>query len=264
MTNNAKGYEVIGVDELTVPRTIATLQQGDGTVFYQNGMGRTYLRGEVIDPDKVADDWKIALDEGEDNSLYGHLVNKLRLVSDEPHEDIAGRLGLPFDGYDDMDAESIVRAMSVLPSATIQRIKTYEATRGADARSEIVDYNIGFGEHPDDRQLAQPQEVEVDPTKAAGRITTRNVPEDGPVQRGEGFTGTGDPQKAYGIEAEAAEGDEDAAAEAGAPARGNLAATRAKSRSGRRQRAAKPAKGTGEGASSIEQTNKNPTGTSGK
>lgn len=257
-----QAYEVINVDELTVLQTVTELPQADGSVKYQNGMGRTYVEGERVDPDLVATDWKKALEEAdESNPLYLHLKDKLKPVADEPAEDIAMRLGLPFPGYDDMEVDEIVAAMRVLPSATIQRIKTYESNRGADARTEIVDYNIGFGEHPNERQLADPEESEVyDETKAVRQLTTREVPDEGPVRSGEGITGTGDPQKPYGVVKAAEEGDEEAAAEAvTSKNRGGGAIGKAKkassSRSSRRSRTPKPAPSTGEGGSSIQSTN---------
>lgn len=187
-----KGYEVL-VDEVTVLQTIARLQQADGSVFYQNGLGRTYLLGEVVPPDKVADDWKEALEAGE-GSLYDAISRRLKAVSDEPVEDTAQRLSLPFDGYDDMDEDDLVRAMSVLPSATIQRIKEYESGR-EEPRERIVNYNIGYGESPDDRQFGKggSEAAPPDEGKAAGQIATRNVPDEGPVTHGEGVTGTGEP-----------------------------------------------------------------------
>ena len=96
-----KGYEVTGVEELTVLRTVSSLPQADGSVLHQNGMGRTYLQGEVIPADMVAEDWKEALDSGE-GPLYEALKDKLKPSSGEPSENIAQRLGLPFEGYDDM------------------------------------------------------------------------------------------------------------------------------------------------------------------
>src|SRR5687768_2301176 len=96
-----KGYEVL-VDELTVHRTTAELTQADGSVRYQNGMGQTFLRQEVVPVDQVAKNWVEALEKAdEDDPLYQSLSRKLKPVSDEPSEDMARRLGLPFDGYEE-------------------------------------------------------------------------------------------------------------------------------------------------------------------
>lgn len=249
---NTKGYEVIDHDEVTVHKTVSSLVQADGSMFHQNGMGRTYVLGEIVPPDEVAEDWKEALEKGDENDpLYRAVSAKLRPVGDEPAEDVAQRLGLPFVGYDEMDADDIVNAMRVFPSATIQKIKDYESRRD-DPRHEIIDYNIGYGEHPDARQNAEIEDTDVDETKAVRRLTTREVPEDGPVQRGEGVTGTGDPQTPYGVVKDAEEGDADAQKDKViSKARGAAGG----SRRGRRERTPKPATGTGEGGSSLETTN---------
>ena len=249
-----KGYEVINVEELTVLRTVSSLPQPDGSVVHQNGMGRTYLQGEVIPAEDVAEDWKEALDSGE-GPLYEALKDRLKPSSADPSENVAARLGLPFEGYDDMEPEDIVSAMRVLPSATITRIQEYEATRD-EPRPEIVDYNIGYGESPHARQTTQLEEQEVDENKPVRRLKTREVPEDGPVVPGEGFTGTGDPQIPYGVTADEEEGGdaaETAKASRATKGRGNVAA--AKARRGRRDRQPKPQPGAREGGTSLESQN---------
>lgn len=244
-------YEVISETEVTVLKTVSKLPQGDGSFKFQNGLGRTYLEGEKIAPEDVAEDWRDALEEKE-GPLYEHLKNKLKPVGDDPDEDVVARLGLPFAGYDDMEEEDIVRAMSVLPSATIQRIKEYESNRGDEARLGIVDYNIGYGENPTARQMTQIEGEELNEDKPVRVLTTREVPKKGPVVPGEGVTGTGDPQKPYGVEKAAEEGDETAkAVRKTGKQRGNVAAAR----KGRRERAPKPAAGAGEGGTSLEAQN---------
>lgn len=246
-----KGYEVTGVEELTVLRTVSSLPQPDGSVLHQNGMGRTYLQGEVIPADMVAEDWKDALDSGE-GPLYEALKDKLKPSSDDASENIAQRLGLPFEGYDDMEVDDIVSAMRVLPSATITKIQEYEGNRD-DPRPEIVDYNIGYGESPLARQTTELEETELDDNKPVRRLKTRTIPEDGPVESGEGYTGSGDPQIPYGVTQDEEEGDENAKAARAAKGRGNVAA--AKARRGRRDRQPKPQPGVGEGGSSLESQN---------
>lgn len=248
-------YEVIEVDELTVHRTVAKFAQEDGSYIYQNGLGKTWLMGEKIPPEEVAEDWKEALDSKE-GSLYEAIKNKLKPVTAEPAEDAEMRLGLPFAGYDEMSGVDLMRAMSVLPSATIQRIKEYERLRD-EPRTEIVDYVIGFGEHPDERQLAEVTDegVEMDEDKPVRRLQTREVPEDGPVVHGEGITGgnTHGPPKAYGVEADKEDGDEDA----GKKANIRGAAKKSQARRGRRDRQPKPSGGTpkDQGGSSLESQN---------
>jgi hypothetical protein len=248
-------YEVIGVDELTVPRTVSKLAQPDGSFIYQNGMARTYLQGETIAADDVAEDIREALDSGE-GPLYEAIKDKLKKGSGEASEDIARRLGLPFEGYDDMEANDIVTAMSVLPSATIQRIKEYEGNRD-EPRPEIVDYSIGYGESPVARQTTELEETELDENKAVRRLKTREVPEEGPVEPGEGFTGTGDAQIPYGVHADEEEGDEPtaSAARASRAGKGRGSISTAKARRGRRDRQPKPPAGAGEGGTSLESQN---------
>jgi hypothetical protein len=120
--------------------------------------------------------------------------------------------------------------MKMLPSAAIQRIKEYEEQRD-DPRERITGYNVGYGESAVDRQegrvSSDPQDS--DPEKASARISTREVPEDGPVVAGEGVTGTGDPQVPYGSR----EDDE----------KGDIKGSGSPRRRGRRDRQPKPQEG---------------------
>jgi len=227
------GYKVL-VDELTVLQTLNKLVQPDGSVVYQNGLGQVYYRDEVVPDDKVAEDWKAALEEGE-GPLATALSEKLEQVGDDESKDVAKRLGIPFEGFDDMEEDDVLAAMRNLPSPAISRIKEYEAQRD-EPRERIANYNIGFGESPDDRQESKVggDYQEGDEDKAVTRLTTREVPEDGPVEAGEGITGTGEPAVAYGSK----KGDD----ESPKP-----------TRRGRRDRQPKPSsESTSPGASSTE------------
>jgi hypothetical protein len=199
------GYKVL-VDEVTVHSTIAKLPQPDGSVIYQNGMGETYYEGEVVPDDKFAEDWAEALKSGE-GPLYEQLSKRFEESSDDS-SDPGKRLGAPFAGYDDMDEDDVLQAMKHLPSAAINRIQEYEDQRD-EPRERITGYNIGYGESAIDRQegrvSSEPQEGNAD--KASARISTREVPEDGPVVPGEGITGTGDPQIPYGSREDKEKGD---------------------------------------------------------
>lgn len=223
------GYKVL-VDELTVHSTIAKLVQPDGSVVYQNGLGQTYYRDEVIPDDKVAEDWREALESGEGSLADG--LSKVLEQTGEESSSAAARLGAPFDGYDDMEEDDVLSAMANLPSAAVNRVKSYEAERD-DPRERIVNYNIGYGESPVDRQESRVGSDPQDPdeNKASAKIHTREVPEDGPVVPGEGVTGTGDPQIAYGTTGEKEKGD--------------IKGTGARRR-GRRDRQPKPPEGPGE------------------
>jgi hypothetical protein len=204
-----KGYEVL-VDELTVHKAVRPLQHpitGE-EMGYQQGAGETWFLGEVIPPEAMNPEWAAALDSGDDdNPLYGDLSKVLKPSSDEPALNEAYRMGLPFEGYDDMDEDDILAAMRVLPSAAVMRIKDWEAAH--EGRDAVANFNIGYGESPDDRQsgrLSQ-EEAEGDETKAVRAIRTRTAEEGEPVIPGEGITGTGDPQVAPGTAA-AAEAEE--------------------------------------------------------
>lgn len=197
-----KGYEVL-VDQLTVHRMVGELVDpiSGRVVGRQNGQGKTYFLGEVIPADAISPDYTEAL-EDEDHPAHESLSKKLKPVSADARQNVAQRLGVPFEGYDEMDEDEVLAAMRNLPSPTIQRIKEYESGAG-EGRERIVNYSIGFGESPTDRQeglvssdLDEDGRDESD--KAVARLTTREVPEEGLVQPGEGITGTGDPAIPYG------------------------------------------------------------------
>jgi hypothetical protein len=199
------GYKVLS-DEVTVHKTIAKLPQPDGSVIYQNGMGQTYYRDEVVPDDQFAEDWAEALESGE-GALYDSLSKQFEVSSDDT-SDPGKRLGAPFSGYDDMDEDDVLAAMKHLPSAAINRIQEYEGQRD-EPRERITGYNIGYGESAIDRQEGRVSSDAQDgnPDKASARIGTREVPEDGPVVAGEGITGTGDPQVPYGSREDKEKGD---------------------------------------------------------
>jgi hypothetical protein len=241
------GYKVL-VDELTVHKAVRELNHpitGE-KMGYQQGAGETWFLDEVIPPDQMNPEWAEALDSGE-GSLYEALQHKLEPSSDEPALNEQYRMGLPFEGYDDMDTEDILAAMRVLPSPAVMRIKEWEANKGDDAREEIVDFNIGYGEGPDDRQsgrMSPDEDAELDETKPVRAIRTRQAEEGEMVVHGEGITGTGEPQVAPGTAAKAEE------------AEGGKSRRTGGGRAGRRPRPAKkpPASessGSGSGSSST-------------
>lgn len=205
-----ESYRVLA-DELTLHQDVRALTNpmtGE-TVGYQRGRGRTYVEDDVISGDQVASIYKDAL-ANSDHPLHESLSKKLQKVSDEPKENLSVRLGVPFEDYDEMEAEEVVRAMSVLPSATIQRIKEYESAN--KGREEIVNYDIGFGVHPKERMNTKLEPPEPDEDKTVREITTTDVDtESGDVELGEGVTGTGMPQVAHGAKKAASEGRKPAA-----------------------------------------------------
>jgi hypothetical protein len=201
----ADNYEVL-VPELTVHRQVGELTDPitGRSLGVQQGQGKTWFAGEVLSTSDVSPLLLDALND-EDHPSHASVARKLRKVGDEPSLNTAQRLGLPFDGYGDMDEDDILAAMRVLPSPTVQRIKEYEATQGK--RDRILAYNIGFGEHPDDRLEGRVSSDHQEPAegKPSSGLKTRNVEEES-VERGEGYTGTGDPQVPYG---ESEESDDD-------------------------------------------------------
>ena len=237
-------YKVL-VDELTVHSTVAKLPQPDGSFRYQNGLGETYFRDEIIPDNKIAEDWREALESGEGN-LAEALSKKLEATSGEESSDTGRRLGIPFAGYDEMEEDDVLNAMKSLPSAAIQRIKEYEGQRD-DPRLRITGYNVGFGESAVDRQEGKVSSdlQDTDESKAVAKLNTREVPEEGLVVPGEGITGTGDPQMSYGSR------DQE---EEDAPAVNAIKGTgRAAPRRGRRDRQPKPPEGPA--PSSLDRAN---------
>lgn len=183
-------YEVLA-DELTIHKLVAELPQENGGTIRQNGMGKVWLKTELVPASEISPDYIDALNDPS-NVLHKHIVKKLKKASGNSKEDIARRLSLPFEGIDDMDESELLQAMKHLPSVVISRIKEYEEKQ-TSPRSRIVEYNIGFGEDPDARQLGesgspinQPEEG-----KPSSELETRSIPPDGKVIQGDGVTGIG-------------------------------------------------------------------------
>lgn len=241
----ANGYKVL-VDELTVHKAVRQLTHpitGE-PMGWQQGAGETWFLDEVIPADQMNPEWAEALESGdEDNPLYGDLSKVLEPSSDEPALNEAYRMGLPFEGYDDMEEEDILAAMRVLPSPAVMRIKDWE--RQNEGRESIVNYNIGFGESPDDRpsgRLTPEESDEVDEDKPVRRMRTRDLnPETGEFQFGEGITGSGDPPVAPGTAAAQEESDteEEATPKESEAADTKLPRTGGAGRAGRRPRPTK-------------------------
>lgn len=199
-TKSATGYEVL-VDELTVHRDIGELRDPvtKEIIGTQQGQGKVYFKGEVIPAALVGSSYKTALEDS-DHPAHESVSRKLRATNADQKTDLSRRLGLPFDGYDDMSEDEIVGAMANLPSVTVQSIKEYEAAN--ENRSAIVEFSVGFGETPGAREAGEvgsdlDAENSGDSEKAVSDLTTREITDKG-VRRGEGITGTGDPEKAPG------------------------------------------------------------------
>lgn len=189
-------YEVLG-NEVTIHKDVRVLTDKDGRVTgTQLGLGKIYLKTEVIPDADVAQRYKDILDDS-NHPQHATLSKRLKKVSSEPRSNTAVRLGVPFDGYSGMSEDDVVAAMKHLPSNLIQRIKEYEAGAEGQNRDNIVHYNIGYGTDPDARQQGRVgSELEADDSRVVARedkatadVVTREVPADGgKVEHGEGLT----------------------------------------------------------------------------
>lgn len=207
---DSKGFEVL-VDELTIHKAVRELKHpitGE-PMGWQQGNGETWFLGEVVPATAINPEWVEALESGE-GELYEALKDKLAPSSDEPAVSEAVRMGMPFEGYGEMDESDILAAMRVLPSAAVMRIKEWESAH--EGRDQIVNFNIGYGVAPMDYQEGNvpggSDDAEQDDTKPVRAIRTRKVEEGEPTVFGEGITGTGDPAVLPGTEA--AEDEDDA------------------------------------------------------
>jgi hypothetical protein len=237
-------YEVL-VDELTLHKSVGPITDpvtGD-KIGNQNGMGDTYFKGEKVAEEDITPDVLDALNDS-DHPSHDAVSKRLKKSTGDAEQNTAARLGLPFDGYEDMEEDDIVNAMRVLPSAAQQRIKEFESMQD-EPRDRIVNYNIGFGESNIERQegkvsgeLVEEGDDRDPEDKPTARIKMREVPEEGPVTPGEGITGTGDPELAYGTSK-----DEDSEP-------GDIKGTgnKGRQRGGRRARQPKPTGGTAKDA----------------
>jgi hypothetical protein len=199
-------YEVIA-DQYTIHKQVGSVTDpvsGEVTDV-QQGQGKVYFRGDVIPAGEISPLLLAAL-EDEDHPSHDYVAARIQKSGDDPREALSPRLGEPFAGYDDMEENEVVNAMRNLPSAAIVKIKEYEEAH--DGRDAIIGYNIGFGESPIARQtgLVSSEHQDTNEDKESAKLTTREVPEEGVVQPGEGITGTGDPQIPHGSIKEEEEG----------------------------------------------------------
>jgi hypothetical protein len=229
----AKDNVRVLADEVTLYREVGKLTDpttGEVT-GRQNGRGYVAFKGDVVPASEITPDILNALDD-EDHPSHEAVSKRLERVSADADLDASAHLGAPFEGYKEMSEEEVVAAMRHLPSATIQRIKSYEEDR--ENRPKIVGYVIGYGESAVARQEGDKSVVgelgETNEDKTAASLTTREVPDDGPVVPGDGITGTGEPQIPHGSRTEAKSGSKS-------------------KRSGRRARPKKSDSGDGEGDS---------------
>lgn len=243
-------YEVLA-DELTVHRAVGTITDplSGEKVGVQNGRGETYFKGEKIAEADITPDVLNALND-DDHPSHEAVSKRLKKSTGDAEQDPVLRLGPPFAGYDDMEEDDIVTAMRVLPSAAQQRIKDWEEKQD-EPRERIVNYNIGFGESALERQegtvsgaLVEEGDERDPADKPTARLKVRTVPEEGPVEPGEGITGTGDPEKAYGSEADDEKGD-------------IKGSGTKRARGGRRARQVKPSGGTSKDAGGGSLANSN-------
>lgn len=185
---NADGYEVL-VEGLTLHQAVTPLTNSDGDVIgHQNGNGRIFRKGEVVDANWLSPDYVNALDD-ENHPSHEAVSKRLKAVSKTPEEGLSE----PFPGYDDMDEAEVLAVLPNLPSAAISQIKAYEVEN--EGRESIAHYSAGFGESPAARINRDPESLADEPNdeKVVRRMQTREVTDDDVVP-GEGITGTGDPR----------------------------------------------------------------------
>lgn len=210
----ATAYKVL-VDEYTVHKKVGELTDPiTGRLLgIQQGSGKVYFKDELI-PESAVSPLIVEALEDEDHPSHEYLAARLEKTSGDASQNTALRLGVPFAGYDDMDEEEVLAALVNLPSATIAAVKRYESEN--ENRERIAQYNVGFGESPTDRQEGRKgsdldEEGSGNEEKAVSDLTTREVPEEGLVQVGDGITGTGDPQIPHGSQKEDGDGKKPAA-----------------------------------------------------
>lgn len=231
------------VDEVTLHQDTAPLVNAQGVqTGTQLGLGKTHFKTERVPVSEVAQVYLDALDD-EDHPAHESVSKKIRRSTGDPEEDAALRLGLPFVGYDDLDEDAVMALLPNLPSGSQQRVKEWERRRD-EPRERIVTYNTGFGESPLDRQEGRVNsgtaEEDEDPDKPVRQMKTRAVPEDGPVESGEGITGTGEPAVEPGTAQAEKEG-------------GSKAAPKRRSRRTRAKVAARKPSGEGSGGESDDE-----------
>lgn len=218
MAEKAETVEVL-VPELTLHKPVMPLVKNGEVIGHQNGLGKTWFKGERVLVSDLSPDYIEALDD-ETHPSHAAVAKRIKRSTSDPKEDEELRLGLPFAGYGDMDEDQIVAILPNLPSATQQRIKTWESKQ-ANPRERITTFNTGFGESPIGRQNGEVNsgtaEDDTDPDKPVRALKTRSVPDDGPVESGEGITGTGEPAVAPGTAA--AEDSDEGDAPVGPPRR---------------------------------------------
>lgn len=202
----AKSYEIVA-DEVTILKQTGELIDPltGRSLGVQQGAGRIYLKGEVV-PEALVSPLMIEALNDEDHPGHEAAAKRIKEVSDDPRENAELRLGIPFAGYEDMDEDEILAALQVLPSSTVQAVKAYESGQD-DPREKIVNYSIGFGQDPAARQEGRvgstlDEEARDEADKPVTKLTTREVPEEGVVQVGDGITGTGDPDIPHGSRAD--------------------------------------------------------------
>lgn len=192
-------YEVT-CPELSVLKAVGEFRDPvTGEVFSYDHKARTYYEGEVVPDDNVSPVIRMALDEAnEGNPTYVHLSGKLKKLGDteEARLDIARRLGLPYESYEDLSEDEVLDSFKLLSSPLISAVKEYEARN--EGRARILEYDAGRREGVDERVSgkANAEPTEADTTKSVGEIQTRSVGihGDNTVTPGEGYTGS-DPKR---------------------------------------------------------------------
>lgn len=134
-------YEVISDETVSVPRDKEVVTDQFGTEVSVLIEEVLYSKGDVIEDDNVSRYVKDKIEEGDDR--WKTLLKK---VSKD-----AGPAPLtePLDGYDDLEEAEVLEKLKTLKSDEVSAVKAYE--RDNLNREEILDFNIGAKESPNER-----------------------------------------------------------------------------------------------------------------
>lgn len=181
-------------ESIIVPEAIQKepLRDINGNVVGYDHINHVYYNDEIIPDEKVSPVIKELLEDNDENNVRAKRLRDRLVAVDENGErlDLKRRLGIPFEGYDDMDEDEIVAALHFLPGQTVQAVKDYEATK--ENRYKITSFNAGTRDNNFERVVGDPvkssQRQDAEEKSATSELVTREVDVDaGTVVEGEGL-----------------------------------------------------------------------------
>jgi len=189
------GYKVVLENDgsIVVPEALnkEPLRDMNGNEVGYDHLNHTYYNGEIIPNEKISPVVIEKLKSTDENDKAAQRLQKVLVEVDENGEslDLKRRLGVPFEGYDDMEEDDIVAALHFLPGEAVQAVKDYEATRETP-RYKVTSFNVGRRDNNFERVAGDPVRSSVRQDAAEGKasaaLVTREVGED-TVQVGEGL-----------------------------------------------------------------------------